>query len=121
MRPGDVLKFSPGDDPSGPPCRATVRAVLFISADRRLPDRGPDPWREVAVIETANDSVLIRDRMRVRDGSKVLSQPRWSVGTVEEMTDLLLERSRAAEDISHARLYTRALMALERWSSAEAV
>ena len=121
MRQGDTLLFSLGDDPSGPPSRASVSAVLFTGTSRYLPDSRTDPWRELLVVETEAGAILVRDRMRVRSGEETLSQPHWSTGTEEEMVQLLLTRSRDATDIEHARLYTRALTALERWLRAEVV
>ena len=62
-----------------------------------------------------------RDGPQRGSGEETLSQPHWSTGTEEEMVQLLLTRSRDATDIEHARLYTRALTALERWLRAEVV
>src|SRR3990167_7522769 len=66
VRQGDTLLFSLGDDPSGPPSRASVSAVLFTGTSRYLPDSRNDPLRELLVVETEAGATLVPDRVRVR-------------------------------------------------------
>ena len=118
MRTGDTLLF----ELEGVPHKAEVKATLFAGTSRWLPDGRSEPWRELLIVEAASSAIVLRDRMRVRNGgSAILSDPTWSVGTVESVIELLLARQREAPDVEQARLCTRALTALERWSRAEAV
>jgi hypothetical protein len=121
VRSGDTLIFALGDDPSGPPCRAEVKAVLFTGTSRWLPDGRSDPWRDLLIVETEADGILIRDRIRMRNGEEIISEPRWSLGTLETAAMLLRARSGQATDADQRRLYERAAKKLAQWSRAETV
>ena len=118
MRPSETILF----ELAGVPHRAAVRAILFTGTSRYLPDGRSDPWRELLVIEAESGAIVMRDRMRVKNGgASILSDPTWSVGTPESIIELLAVKAKEAPDLEQVRLMTRGLTALERWSRAEAV
>lgn len=109
MRTGDVINALTGDGP----ITAEVKSVLFTGTSRYVPDGRSDPWRDLIIIESRRDSIVIRDRERAPGVKRPVSNPQWFVGSKETAIDWLSSRVASTLDEDSKRLYRRAILSLE--------